>query len=62
MFKKLRGKLTAAKNDSKCSITIEIQRLEGIPESIKQVKVNWEKDGKLKAASDVCTVHKGEPS
>lgn len=59
MFKKLQKRFAGTSHKTRCSITIDVQRLESVPDSVKQVKVVWEKDGKLKATTDVCTVHKG---
>ena len=59
MFKKLQRKLESSSTRTKCSVAIDIQKLEGLPQDVKQLKVVWDKDGKVKAASDVCTVQKG---
>ena len=60
MYKKLHKKFVSASFKTRCNVTIEIQRLEGLPEVVKQLKVVWEKDGKMKASTDLCTVHKGQ--
>ncbi len=60
MYKKLQKKFISTSMKTKCNIRIEIQRLEDLPQVVKQLKVVWEKDGKVKAESDVCTVHKGQ--
>ena len=60
MYKKLQKKFISTSIKTKCNITIEIQRLEDLPQVVKQLKVVWEKDGKVKAESDVCAVHKGK--
>ncbi|CAL5219504.1 g1346 [Coccomyxa viridis] len=59
MYKKLQKKFISTNIKTKCNIMIEIQRLEDLPQVVKQLKVVWEKDGKVKAESDVCTAHKG---
>jgi hypothetical protein len=60
MFKKLQRKIAGTGHKKKCSILIEVQKLESIPDSVKQVKVVWEKNNKIKATTDVCTVYKGD--
>ena len=60
MYKKLQKKFISTNIKTKCNIMIEIQRLEDLPQVVKQLKVVWEKDGKVKAESDVCTAHKGQ--
>ena len=60
MYKKLHKKFVSSSIKTRCTIAIQIQRLEDVPEAVKQLKIVWEKDGKVKAASDVCAVHKGE--
>lgn len=59
MLKRITKKLGGAKHKEKCTITVNIKRLDSLPEALKQVKVVWEKDGLVKAESSSCTVHKG---
>ncbi len=58
MYKKLQKKFISTSIKTQCNIKIEIQRLEDLPQVVKQLKVVWEKDGKVKAQSDPCSVHK----
>ena len=60
MLKRITGKLGASKHKEKCTLTVHIERLESLPEALKQVKVVWEKDGLVKAETSSCTVHKGK--
>ena len=60
MLKRITGMLGASKHKEKCAITVNIKRLESLPEALKQVKVVWEKDGLVKAESSSCVVHKGK--
>ena len=60
MYKKLQRKFVSSSIKTKCIIAIEIQRLEGLPQDVKQLKVVWEKDSKVKTASYVCTNHRGQ--
>ena len=60
MLKRITGKLGASKHKEKCTITVNIKRLESLPEALKQVMVVWEKDGLVKAQSSSCAVHKGK--
>lgn len=59
MYRKLQKKFISSSIKTKCIIKIEMQRLEGLPQDIKQLKIVWEKNGKVKEASDVCTIHRG---
>ena len=60
MYKKMQKKFISTSIKTQCNIEIEIRRLEDLPQVVKQLKVVWEKDGKVKAESDPCSVHKGQ--
>lgn len=53
--------IKSSKTTARCQVKIEIQKLEDLPQTIKQVRVVWAKSvGKgIKASTDSCVVHSG---